>query len=99
MDTIIHKYDKKGMIGGEGSMTRDLITTTNTDFAMVNVLSVIMIFIIVALTFKSFALPVILVLTIEFAITINMGMELHFHLSQVWLSELFNWELPLTTLS
>ena len=54
-------------------MTRDLITTTNTDFAMVNVLSVIMIFIIVALTFKSFALPVILVLTIEFAITINMG--------------------------
>ena len=61
------------MIGGEGSMTRDLITTTNTDFAMVNVLSVIMIFIIVALTFKSFALPVILVLTIEFAITINMG--------------------------
>ena len=73
MDTIIHKYDKKGMIGGEGSMTRDLITTTNTDFAMVNVLSVIMIFIIVALTFKSFALPVILVLTIEFAITINMG--------------------------
>ena len=73
MDTIIHKYDKKGMIGGEGSMTRDLITTTDTDFAMVNVLSVIMIFIIVALTFKSFALPVILVLTIEFAITINMG--------------------------
>lgn len=73
MDTIIHKYDKKAMIGGEGSMTRDLITTTNTDFAMVNVLSVIMIFIIVALTFKSFALPVILVLTIEFAITINMG--------------------------
>lgn len=103
MDTIIHKYDKKGMIGGEGSMTRDLITTTNTDFAMVNVLSVIMIFIIVALTFKSFALPVILVLTIEFAITINMGIpfftKLHFHLSQVWLLEPFNWELPLTTLS
>ncbi len=73
MDDIIHKYDKKGMIGGEGSMTRDLITTTDTDFAMVNVLSVVMIFIIVALTFKSFALPIVLVLTIEFAISINMG--------------------------
>ena len=73
MDKIIHKYDPNALIGGEGSMTRDLINTTNVDFAFVNVLSVALIFLIVALTFKSFALPVILVLTIEFAISINMG--------------------------
>ena len=73
MDKIIHKYDPNALIGGEGSMTRDLINTTNVDFAFVNVLSVVLIFLIVALTFKSFALPVILVLTIEFAISINMG--------------------------
>lgn len=73
MDNIIHAYDPHGLIGGEGSMTRDLIHTTNTDFAMVNILSIALIFVIVALTFKSFALPVILVVSIEFAISINMG--------------------------
>lgn len=73
MDNIIHSFDPDGLIGGEGSMTRDLINTTNTDFAMVNTLSVALIFLIVALTFKSFALPVILVVSIEFAISINMG--------------------------
>ena len=73
MDDIIHSFDPDGLIGGEGSMTRDLINTTDTDFAMVNTLSVALIFLIVALTFKSFALPVILVVSIEFAISINMG--------------------------
>ena len=73
MDDIIHSYDPNGLIGGEGSMTRDLINTTNVDFAMVNVLSVALIFLIVAFTFKSFALPIILVGSIEFAISINMG--------------------------
>lgn len=73
MDDIIHEYDPNGLIGGEGSMTRDLINTTNVDFAVVNILSVALIFLIVALTFKSFALPVILVVSIEFAISINMG--------------------------
>ena len=73
MDSIIHEYDPDGLIGGEGSMTRDLINTTNVDFAVVNILSVVLIFLIVAFTFKSFALPVILVGSIEFAISINMG--------------------------
>lgn len=73
MDDIIHSYDPNGLIGGEGSMTRDLITTTDVDFAMVNVLSVALIFLIVAFTFKSLALPIILVVSIEFAISINMG--------------------------
>ncbi len=73
MDDIIHEYDPDGLIGGEGSMTRDLINTTNVDFAVVNILSVALIFLIVALTFKSFALPIILVVSIEFAISINMG--------------------------
>lgn len=74
VDQIIHKYDKDAVIGGEGSMTRDLIDVTDVDFQVVNVLSVIAIFIIIAFTFKSFALPIILVLAIEFAITINMGL-------------------------
>lgn len=73
IDNIIHNYDKKAVIAGEGSLTRDLITTTDIDFKMVNILSVVAIFFIIALTFKSVILPVILVLAIEFAININMG--------------------------
>lgn len=73
IDEIIAKYDPEGLIGGEGSMTRDLITTTNIDFQMVNILSIVLIFIIIAITFKSFLLPVLLVLCIEFAISVNMG--------------------------
>ena len=73
IDTILHKYDKHAVIAGEGSLTRDLITTTDIDFKMVNILSVAAIFLIIAITFKSLALPVILVASIEFAICINMG--------------------------
>ena len=73
IDTILHSYDANAVIAGEGSLTRDLITTTDIDFKMVNILSVAAIFVIIALTFKSLALPVILVATIEFAICINMG--------------------------
>ncbi len=73
MDAIVHKYDKDAKIAGEGSMTRDLINITNIDFQMVNIVSIIAILIIIAVTFKSFSLPFILVLAIEFAICINMG--------------------------
>lgn len=73
IDNIMHKYDKHAVIAGEGSLTRDLITTTDIDFKMVNILSVLAIFLIIVITFKSLALPVILVASIEFAICINMG--------------------------
>lgn len=73
IDKIVHKYDKNALVGGEGSMTKDLITTTDVDFKMVNIVSIVLIFVIILFTFKSFALPIILVLTIEFAININTG--------------------------
>lgn len=71
--TIIHKYDPDGMIAGEGNMTKDLIAVTDIDFQMVNIVSILAILIIIALTFKSFSLPLLLVLCIEFAIFVNMG--------------------------
>lgn len=73
MDEILHTYDPDATIGGEGSMTRDLIHTTDTDFKMVNAISILAIFAIIAFTFKSFSLPFILVLSIEFAICLNMS--------------------------
>lgn len=61
------------MLIGEAPCTEDLITITNTDFNTVNAVSIILIFIIIAFVLKSVSLPVILVMVIEFAIFINMG--------------------------
>ena len=73
VEKIIKKYDKSGMLVGEAACTRDLIKITNKDFATVSFVSILLIFLIIALVFKSITLPVILVSVIEFAIFINMG--------------------------
>lgn len=73
VEKIIKKYDKSGMLVGEAACTRDLIKITNKDFAIVSFVSIFLIFLIIALVFKSITLPVILVSVIEFAIFINMG--------------------------
>ncbi|WP_304683633.1 efflux RND transporter permease subunit [Ileibacterium valens] len=70
---IVHRYDENGLIAGEGALDEDLIQTTKIDFQMVNTVSIALIFIIIAITFKSLILPVILVLCIELAIFVNMG--------------------------
>jgi len=70
---IIKKYDKSSMLIGEAPCTQDLITITNKDFKTVSAVSIVLIFIIIAAVLKSVSLPVILVIVIEFAIFINMG--------------------------
>ncbi|MBR1528408.1 MAG: MMPL family transporter [Oscillospiraceae bacterium] len=71
---IAQKYDKTSMLIGEAPATKDLINITNHDFTVVSVLSIAVIFVIIALTFRSVTLPVILVAVIELAIMINLGM-------------------------
>ncbi|MDE6034525.1 MAG: MMPL family transporter [Ruminococcus sp.] len=73
IDNIVSAYDSKGMIIGEAPATKDLIEITDKDFKVVSILSIVAIFIIIALTFKSITLPVILVAVIELAIMINLG--------------------------
>ena len=51
---------------------KDLQDVTDVDLASVNYVSVIAIFIIIMLTFKSISIPIILVSVIEFAIFLNM---------------------------
>jgi hypothetical protein len=73
LNKIVHKYDKNGLIGGEAPLTNDLIKIADKDFKMVNIVSILAIFIIIAVVFKSISLPIILVLAIESAIFINLG--------------------------
>lgn len=73
INKIIKNYDENGMLIGEAPCTKDLIDVTDHDFMIVNILSILAIFVIIAITFKSISLPFILVIVIEFAISINLG--------------------------
>ena len=73
LDQIVKRYDPEGVISGEGAMTRDLIKVADTDFHNVNITSILAVFLIVALVFRSGSIPVLLVGIIESAIMINMG--------------------------
>lgn len=84
MENIVKRYDENALITGEGALTKDLITTTDRDFLVTSILSVAAIFILIAICFKSVSLPILLVLSIELAIWINlsfatmMGTEISF---------------------
>ena len=62
------------MLIGEAPCTKDLIETTDEDFKVVNTVSIVAIFVIIALVEKSITLPLILVAVIELSIFINLGL-------------------------
>ena len=70
---VVKKYDDKSIIAGEGPLMDDLVTIADHDFKMVNYTSIIVIFIIMVLVLKQINLPIVLILTIEFAIFCNMS--------------------------
>ena len=74
LNRIIKNYDEEGLLVGEAACTNDLIDITSVDFATVNTISIIAIFIIIMLVEKSISLPIILVAVIEHAIFINLGL-------------------------
>lgn len=71
--SIVKGYDENALVAGEGPLTKDLITTSDRDFKMVSVYSIIAIFLIILIVFRSISVPILLVAAIEFAIFINMG--------------------------
>lgn len=73
MYSIIKEYDDKGYITGEGAMYSDMIGITNVDFVVTSIISIIAIFILISLVFKSKSIPVLLIVSIEFAILINQA--------------------------
>jgi len=75
MDKIVKAVDENALITGEGAITQGLMDTTDRDFAVTAVLSIVAIFILIAVVFKSPTLPVILVLTIELAIWLNLAIS------------------------
>ena len=74
LNKIIKEHDENGLLVGEAACTNDLINITSVDFATVNLISIIAIFVIIMIVEKSISLPVILVAVIELAIFINLGL-------------------------
>ena len=73
LNRIVKKYDASGMLIGEAPCTKDLITITDHDFKVVSAVSILAIFFIIVIVFRSISLPVILVSVIEFALFYNEG--------------------------
>ena len=74
LNAILKQYDDTGMLIGEAPCTKDMIDTTGHDFQVVNAVSIVAIFVIIALVEKSLSLPFVLIAVIELAVFINLGL-------------------------
>ena len=73
INKIIKTYDENSLMAGEGPLMKDLVDIANHDFNSVNTFSIAVIFALMFIVLQSISLPVILIIVIEFAIFINMG--------------------------
>ena len=71
INAILKSYDPEASMTGEAALTKDLIDIADGDFRVTSYISIAAIFIIIAITFRSISVPVILVAAIELAIFIN----------------------------
>ena len=78
LNAILKKYDDTGMLIGEAPCMKDMIDTTGHDFQVVNAVSIVAIFVIIALVEKSLSLPFVLIAVIELAVFINLGLPHYF---------------------
>lgn len=82
INDIVKSYDPTGMVIGEAPLMKDLEDTTSVDLVTVNTVSILAIFVIVMIVFRSISLPAILVTVIEFAIFVNMAFSYYGGISQ-----------------
>ncbi len=68
---VLKRYDKNGFLTGEAALSKDLVTVTARDFSVTSIISVIAVFVVIALLFKSLVIPAVLISSVELAIFIN----------------------------
>lgn len=73
MNSVVKAHDPTGMITGEGALMDDLIQIGDRDIRITGIISIVAIFVIIAILFRSISIPVITVAAIELAININEG--------------------------
>lgn len=72
-DTAERYYPEQWYLAGEGVSTYDLMDTITADMVKVNLVAIGAVFLVLFLTLHSIVLPIILVLSIETAIWINLS--------------------------
>lgn len=78
MEKIVKSYDPKAFVTGEGAISKDMVVTTSRDFTITGAVSIVAIFLLIAICFKSISIPIILVLSIELAIWLNLSLSVLF---------------------
>lgn len=86
LNRILKEYDDKGMLIGEAPCLKDMIETTDHDFAVVTTVSIVAIFVIIMLVEKSLSLPIILITVIEVGIFINLGLPHYLNQSMAFIT-------------
>ena len=66
-------YPDEYYLAGNGVSTYDLMNTVTSDMTKVNLIAILAVFIVLVLSLKSIFLPVVLVLSIETAIWVNLS--------------------------
>lgn len=75
INNIIKEYDENGLLAGEAPLMKDLVEIADIDFNSVTISSIVVIFILMIIVFKSISISAILIAVIEFAIFINMSVS------------------------
>lgn len=75
LNKILKETSSEALLIGEAPAMKDMIQMMGNDFKVVNIVSIILVFIIIALVEKSAILPVLLIALIEVAIFINLGIS------------------------
>ncbi len=81
-------YPDTWLLAGEGVSTCDLMNTVTEDMAKVNLVAVGAVFVVLLFTLKSLSLSVILVLTIETAVWINLAIPYYMGTSLFYIAYL-----------
>ena len=63
IEKLVKKYDKNGIVAGEGALMKDLVEIADHDFKMVNTTSISSNILIMVIVLQSIALPIILIIS------------------------------------
>ena len=75
LNKILKETNSEGLLIGEAPAMKDMIQMMGNDFQVVNIVSIILVFIIIAVVERSVILPILLIALIEVAIFINLGIS------------------------
>ncbi|WP_273000910.1 efflux RND transporter permease subunit, partial [Hydrogenibacillus schlegelii] len=76
-EAIIRPYAGHAYLTGQAVLQNDLVTTVQDDSRRVDLISIVAIFLIILVAFRSLALPIVLVGSIELAILFNLGLDFY----------------------